>query len=298
MGIHLTLYFYFLHFWIGPASTQPQGCYVVGKSQERLISALQQKEVPAYSEDVPYLISVFSGAVYGGGGKGCRVNETLVNIETMDCVTFLENYWALAATRQVIKHQSHSLTPDQSFSAFVQHLQFIRNYQITEKQNQGRIIYLSSAFLQLIKAGLLQDVGEQNGIPLQKTINYVSQHPTKFAGIQDWGFVRSIEKELSQGFLFYYPLDSIPKYKTIAQSGDLVGLVTKVPGLDVSHCGVISVKSGSLKLTHSSSVQNHLVIEQDLNTYLSGRTTISGLIVCRPIFPKHKNEFPLLSDKK
>ena len=94
---------------------------------------------------------------------------------------------------------------------------------------------------------------------------------------------------MSQYSYTVFDKDKIHDYAQIAKNGDLVGLVTTVNGLDVSHCGVITIREGKVYMTHASSVRKQLVIAQDLVEYLSKRTTVSGIVVFRPVFPSNLN---------
>lgn len=66
------------------------------------------------------------------------------------------------------------------------------------------------------------------------------------------------------------------------KTGDYAGIYTELPGLDVSHTGIIvKFPSGDVFLRHASSLEKHRkVVEQPLKDYLSGKP---GLIILRPL---------------
>lgn len=64
------------------------------------------------------------------------------------------------------------------------------------------------------------------------------------------------------------------------QTGDYVGIVTPLPGLDVSHTGILVRREGSLYLRHASSrAGTGKVLDEPLLPYLQGKP---GLLVLRP----------------
>ncbi len=63
-------------------------------------------------------------------------------------------------------------------------------------------------------------------------------------------------------------------------TGDYVGIYSGIPGLDVSHVGIIIKERGSTFLRHASSEkEQRKVIDQDFKEYISIK---SGTVVLRP----------------
>lgn len=283
----LSVILYFISFLFGPVSKREQKCHVVNDSKDKIIKVIKAEygsaEYPVYAHK---MLQEFVSIPYGGGSKGCPQAHTLINTTQMDCMTFVENYWALAFTRHLISLMPVQPSDEELFALFVQNLNSIRYYEGKNLRNEDRIQYLTSAFIQLEKAGVLKSLAQDGAKPLQKNISYVSANKVKFGGFSDWTFIRSKEAEMSAYTYYTYGKNEIDVYAKSAKDGDLIGLLTTVPGLDVSHCGVITVKAGKVCMTHASSVKKQLVYAQDLKEYLAGRSTISGIVVYRPVFPE------------
>ena len=65
------------------------------------------------------------------------------------------------------------------------------------------------------------------------------------------------------------------------KTGDYVGIYSPLPGLDVSHCGIVVRVPGRILLRHASSRASVArVVEEDLTAYLGGG---KGLVVFRPV---------------
>lgn len=274
------------------ASIQSSQVYVVGRSKSNLIEFLKPfVEAPkvTYFDCFEAFLERFQGYPYGAGTPkdlaGLKAGQTMVNLESMDCVTFIENYWATyLALQQLRRHHRHhqSLKEKDYFNAFVHALNQVRYYQGQNCSWDDRIYYFSAALEALEAKGLLVDIGAQAGTPLRKKIHYVSSNKAKFAGIQDWKRIRHIEQQLTQANLHYFPLEDISHYQAIAQTGDIIALATNVPGLDVSHCGFIHQEGDCTYFSHASSTRKKIVFKEELLQYLSTRNTITGILVYRP----------------
>ena len=66
------------------------------------------------------------------------------------------------------------------------------------------------------------------------------------------------------------------------QEGDIVGIVTKIDGLDIQHMGVIVMENGEPYLLNASSVGNKVQIEKEnIMEYLRHSKMAIGLRVFR-----------------
>lgn len=261
-----------------------QQCYVVGKSRKLVTGLLEKVQQNWCYEDffLTYLPE-FEGVPYGGGAAGAPANKTLVNTQQMDCVTFVENFLAMAIAAEETRRKKDQFSANQLFARYVQHLNRVRYYGGKPGSWENRIHYFTDAMRLLTEKDVLEDVGRYNGVPFTKQINYISSNRHKF-NFSDWNRVLNIEREMSNADRYYYPLDSLHRYAPIARNGDIVALTTTVEGLDVSHCGYITVKNDRLMFSHASSVHKKIVLEVDFEDYLDTRTTITGIMVFRPSF--------------
>ena len=263
-------------------------CYVVGQSRSKIISFLQnhnnKNQLFCYEDFFDQTITSFVGTRYGAGGAGCKAGFTLINVEQMDCVTFVENFLALAATVASVQKTDHYVSTDQQFERFVQYLNQIRYYGSNNCDWEDRYHYFTDALTHLENQNLLTNVARWNGEVFDKKIHYMSTNKRRYPGIRDWNRIQNIEKSLSNQVRYYYSVAEICRYEAVAQNGDIVALATDVPGLDVSHCGFIHTENGILQFTHASSLKHKIVLKEDLVDYLVGKNHITGIFVFRPTF--------------
>lgn len=224
----------------------------------------------------------FQGVPYGSGGRGSRKGQTLVNVEEMDCLTFVENFLALYFTRRTVARSNTAMTDEDILAAFVRKMNHIRYYRAINCEWEDRLFYFTQAMWQLQQYDVVTDVASINGEPYRKRIHYVSSHRDKYPGIRNWAQVLRLEQELSAARRFYYPLDAYDRYREVAQPGDIIAFASTVDGLDISHVGFIDLdKDGELLITHSSSITKQLEVEQNLCQYLTRRMAIEGFFIYR-----------------
>ena len=264
--------------------------YVVGDSRDQIIATLRASYTTpiCFGDYLEAHAPRFEGVRYGAGGAGCGEYQTLINVKQMDCVTFVENMLALATTSRELHAQWRTadtahFSDDYLLARFVHHLNAIRYYQGTNCGWESRIHYFTDALRQLADNQLALDVGQFLGEAYTKRISYLSDHKRAFPGIDDWEALGSLESELSSAQRFFVPLSEIYRYEQFAQTGDIVALATDVQGLDVSHVGFMHVENGELYMTHASSKNRKVELKVNFCDYMGRRTTITGLVVYRPV---------------
>jgi hypothetical protein len=66
--------------------------------------------------------------------------------------------------------------------------------------------------------------------------------------------------------------------------GDIIGLTTNIPGLDILHVGILVRKSKQIHLIHASSRAKKVIVsEETLESYLESRKNITGIMIARPL---------------
>ncbi|MFO0485365.1 MAG: N-acetylmuramoyl-L-alanine amidase-like domain-containing protein [Sphingobacteriia bacterium] len=224
---------------------------------------------------------------YGSGGKGSQAGQTLINLEQMDCLTFVENLLALYLTQHMLAEHVHHMRDAEILERYKYVLDHIRYDRGVNCRWEDRLFYFTQAMEQLRQYGLVQDVAALNGEPYHKPISYMSTHRARYPGVQDWQRVVHYEQQLSVARRFYYPHQVYERYAELAQTGDIIAFASTQAGLDISHLGFVErdAETGGLRLTHSSSLAGRLVVGQDLCSYLGNRTGIEGFFVYRLTYP-------------
>ncbi len=260
--------------------------HVVGNSKDRFMQFYEEGMKQGYffyEELTKHLVPQFKGIAYGAGGAGCPGDKTLVNFHSFDCVTFVETWWALSRT--LYDFQAGRVPKKaEPFLVFTKNLDRIRYFGGENCGIGYRIHYFTQQMEELERAGFVFNVGMANGFPFKEKINYITQNADKYGDVATSAQQKAYESILSSTPRFYYPTKNRASYYPLAKDGDLIAFSSTEPGLDVSHCGLVSIVDGRPKLNHASEKYNYVVIGQYLDAYLIGRTKVDGFFVYRPRF--------------
>jgi hypothetical protein len=277
-----------LKVWAAPVSGDAtyETLHVVGSSKDKFSQVYQMgmKQGYFYYEELTkLLLPQFKGIAYGAGGAGCPSQKTLVNFHSFDCVTFVETYWAISRTLYEY-HSGKAQKSADPFLVFSRNLNRIRYFGGENCGIEHRIHYFTQQMEELDRAGYVFNVGMANGLPFKKKINYISQNGDRYGDIATTAQNKSYESILSTTPRFYYPTHHRNFYYPLAKDGDIIAFSSVEPGLDVSHCGLITVEDGRARLNHASEKYAMVMVGQDLDYYLVNRTKVDGFFVYRPRF--------------
>jgi len=261
--------------------------FVVGKSERTTLELIRTCSRPySYFYTFDQFVERFRGTPYGAATstmlRGYKEGMTLINFESMDCVTLIENFVALTLTCRQMDRTDGEISDAQALDMFLTQIENVRYYEGNNCKWEDRIYYFTQALEELESKGIVKDIGALAGDPFSKRIQYMSQNKRKYPGISDWNRIAQYEKRLTDAGLRWFPLNQLDRYASVAESGDIIALATSVDGLDVSHCGLVHVDEGALYFSHASSIKREMVYKQDLFDYLSNRTSITGIFVYRP----------------
>ena len=213
--------------------------------------------------------------------------KLVVNIEGVDCTTFVEYVLALSLTAK-----DHS----DIYSQFANFLRRLR-YDNGEIGYVTRNHYFSSWIINNDWV-----VTELTGLPKDKRgayypytakqvlkINYMTTHQSQYPQLKihpDFvGKIREDEKQLTGLEVRYIPKSHVgqSRQQLDIRDGDIIAIVTNKKGLDTSHIGFAAWGSdGKLHLLNASSVHKKVVLEpMTLYEYMSKHPSQIGIRVLR-----------------
>jgi hypothetical protein len=214
--------------------------------------------------------------------------QPFISLHQFDCVLFLETVLALTATLSTPNESIASSPPSSELTLF-QNLQQYR-YRDGKLDNYcSRLHYFSDWVLDNQQRGLVKDMGT---VPLNRSLNFMSQNWKKYSPIVKNPSLKNciqttesaLNQKLKSGQLNYIPIESLRSQENKLRSGDLIGLVTNLNGLDVTHSGFLYRKGSQVPagLLHASQ-RSGIKISPDLEHYVRGVDGAIGIIVARPI---------------
>ncbi|MBQ7495206.1 MAG: DUF1460 domain-containing protein [Bacteroidaceae bacterium] len=227
-------------------------------------------------------------------GKTLEVNakeELAVNLRELDCTTLVENVVALVLTTK-----QHST----SFTDFCRNLERIRYRDGQLDGYASRNHYFSEWIRSNEAMGIVQEIkgkdkdsrGAFYPFVESQTLNctYMSQHPDRYPMLKGDATalqqIKANEKRVNGQTMRYVPrrfLNRSRKELSAIQDGDILAIVTKKEGLDVSHLGLaVWGTDGRLHLLNASQIHKRVVLEpMTLFDYMKQHPTQLGVRVIR-----------------
>jgi hypothetical protein len=212
------------------------------------------------------------------------VETCAVNLSGLDCATLYEAAFSFA---RMIKLGGS--TPKE----FLHQIEFIRYRGGKMNGYVSRLHYGSDYFDDNQRKGTVRVVtGELPGAePWPVKVGFMTSHPASYRQLKahpEWlPVIAKTEEAINRTPMSYLPNAKIADAEPHLKTGDILGLVTKVPGLDVSHTGLCyRDEAGVLRLLHASSIDMKVVLGERLSKHLAGTKSNTGIIVCRPLEPR------------
>ncbi len=207
--------------------------------------------------------------------------QPFVSLHEFDCVLFLETVLAVTSALS-----SANATSEMGIFSEIQRYRY-RDGKLSDYCS--RLHYFSDWTIDNQQRGLIKDIGTT---PLKRSVNFMSQNWRKYSPIVKNPSLKqciqttesALNQKLQSGQLNYIPIENLRSQENKLRSGDLVGLVTNLNGLDVTHSGFLYRKGSQAPagLLHASQ-RSGIKISPDLERYVRGVDGAIGIIVARPI---------------
>lgn len=213
----------------------------------------------------------------------------VVNLRGLDCVTFVENVYALAT---IIKDDAAARTDDRAAleTEYERALQTLRYRNGYIDGYATRLHYFSEWIIDNELKLLLTDItGELGGVIDQEPLNFMSTHRDAYRQLSDPDLladIELIEDRLSSRGRYVIPEDRIGDVAPHIRNGDIIAATSSIRGLDVAHTGLALWVGDDLHLLHAPLVGDSVEISTlplaDRITRIDGQ---DGIIVARPHDP-------------
>lgn len=220
--------------------------------------ALPKKELPT-SELVTGIALQLLDTPYVAGTLEEEPEVLTVNLRQTDCILFVEMCTALALTAK---------GENPSFSAYCDNIRSLRYRNGIVDGYSSRIHYTSEWILQGSQRGIMEEISKDYGSPLNQSFSYMTSHPQSYKQLKDSpDMVRLIgraEKKLNESGPYYFlSQKEIIESQDKIHNGDIVGFVSTVDGLDISHVALAYwADDNELHFIHASFKKMKVVIEK------------------------------------
>lgn len=215
--------------------------------------------------------------------------QVVVNLQEMDCVTFVENVLALA--HFIREANPETLESDLETRALYKRILTRIRYRGGRVDGYpSRLHYFTDWILQNEGKGLVREVtAELGGVEDYRAVDFMSAHPEAYRQMANQGVfdaIRALEFDLSTRTRYRIPQDQIPTWSSWIQDGDIIAASSTVEGLDVGHTGLALWRDGDLYLLHAPNVGGTVeVSDLPLAERIIRLESMDGIRVVRPLPP-------------
>jgi hypothetical protein len=209
-----------------------------------------------------------------------KEEKLVINLHQLDCTTFAENCLALARTAKSDKP---------SVDKFCFELEGIRYRGGKMDGYASRLHYFSEWIADNENRHHVQSMAAQMGGKLLPLNLYImSKNPKEYPQLINdpttTAQIQVIEEKISAQKFYYIPVEQFESIESLVKDGDIVTLTTSIPGVDVSHVGILMNKDGRVHLLHASSSMMKVTISTEpFSQYLAKSKKTTGVMIARPV---------------
>lgn len=260
-------------------------CEIVNKARENNWRALPIGElmgrIAEALEGTPYVASTLEISP--------DVELCSANLDGLDCVTFFETTLVLARMIKKGRETSDDLLKE---------IQLTRYRGGAIGDYSSRLHYTSDWLTDNECKHTIEILSKLPGAEkFPQKVNFMSTHPSAYKQLAAHPELvekmKQREDEINARTLMYVPADKIAAAESQLQTGDIVGLCTSVPGLDISHTGLIMKdKHGVPHFMDASSQKKNMKVTLEpgpISQYVAESNQrsqkITGVVFARPLEP-------------
>lgn len=203
-----------------------------------------------------------------------------INLLGLDCVTFFES--ALAFARMLKKGER---TPE----AMMAQVEYTRYRNGRVRDYTSRLHYTTDWFYNNEEKRVVKVVTRQlkGAERFRQTVNFMSTHPASYRQLKAnprlVPAVAETERQINKRTMYYVPKEKVAVIEPDLKTGDIIGITTKIAGIDCSHTGMCyRDKQGTLRFLHASLTKMEVTLDVELSAYLAGVSKHTGIMVARP----------------
>lgn len=208
--------------------------------------------------------------------------KLVLNESQFDCTTFAENCLALSRTIKNETKKQHGL------ALYKKELMKIRYRNGKMKGYTSRLHYFSDWIFDNEQKGIVKNMScELGAFPFNNYVDYMSAHAGEYKMLanskKDISKTKFIEENISKRNSCYIPKGELMNFEDKINDGDIIGITTNIPGMDMAHVVLAYHQNGRLHIIHASLKYKKVVISTEtLDEYLMNRKDATGIMVARP----------------
>ena len=243
---------------------------------DMILSSLRRLECPTTTDAAKFFI----GKPYVASTLEGDTEVLRIRLDAFDCTTFVETCIALAAAYEILKP---------GWTDFTETLTRLRYRDGIIDGYPSRLHYISDWIENAEEQDLLCEVTSDlpKSSVVVKDLNFMSRHPQAYSALRNSPenvmAIKRIEGKFRGYKMPYIPAKMVNgELLDMLMEGDIVAFTTDIPGLDVSHIGLITMVGDIPHLLHASSTKKQIVLSPgSLAEYLGSNKRFTGIRIFR-----------------
>tara|TARA_B110001454_G_C12705914_1_gene428571 strand:- start:51 stop:899 length:849 start_codon:yes stop_codon:yes gene_type:complete len=251
----------------------------------------QELDKLSMGELVAQIGLTFLGTPYASQTLDPIGDEALVvELETLDCVTFVETVLALARVVNFLDVDDYRrMSKEQVRNAYSERLVSIRYREGQLDGYASRLHYFSEWIEDNSKLGLVEEVVSGHLATTEtEPIDFMTTHPGAYWQLRNnpalVAEIQEMEANLSAKPRPYVREKDVDEIEPDLLNGDIIAATSSIEGLDVAHTGIAIWKEGRVHLLHAPLAGGVVqVSERPLAERILALGGQDGVMIARPI---------------
>lgn len=207
----------------------------------------------------------------------------VINLKGLDCVTFFED--SLCMARMLKKGKS---SPED----LIKEVQFTRYRGGKMGDFTTRLHYTTDWFVDNAEKGVVKILAPElpGAEPFTQKVGIMSEHPENYRQLKAHPelipVIRHYEEIINARQLKYLPMAKLKDDEHLLATGDIVGVCTTAPGIDIAHTGLcIKDEQGVVHFMDASSSRRNMKVtfEREISMCLNWSSRLTGVMFARPL---------------
>lgn len=211
----------------------------------------------------------------------------VVNLKGLDCVTFFEDSLCMARMLKRGKGLPNDLIAEIRTTRY-------RGGKMGDFTT--RLHYTTDWFVDNEQKGVVKILTPElpGAEPFTQKVGIMSKHPRNYRQLAAHPElvpkIRAIEEKINARSMIYLPMDKLAADEHLLQTGDIVGVTTTEPGIDIAHTGLcIKDEEGVVHFMDASSMRSEMrvTLESEISKSLDWSRDLTGVMFARPLEVAH-----------
>ena len=211
------------------------------------------------------------------------VESCVVDFTGLDCVTFFENVLNLARITRA---------GEPTAAAMIDAVRSTRYRNGVQGDYTTRLHYTNDWIWDNARRGHIKDLAPElpGAEPFTQKVGFMSAHPEAYRQLHahpEWvPVIRRHEDTINARSKMFVPLARIAAIEPLLQTGDIIGVATTAPGIDIAHTGLcFKDEQGVAHFMDASSAPSRMKVslEGPIHQAIAWSPRNTGIVVARPL---------------